>query len=254
MGWGRELLHSLDACTPRHITRLSVWFLLFLHMQKLSHRQAAAAQPPARSRTWPCPCRPVLSLPGNTTAVPTWHLWGCFRTTWLNIGLSSNQHLTRWQTCLGYVLSPCTIVRNTSFWKEGMPVVLQALALLPSSAAPPSRQRWKQWTCCLPCVASSMPRAVDLWMAAQLNTGSKPCHQCSPYCQYWQSYIAATATVAGFQRNCSVYKAVLHNQTQNLPSSSLRLQTKAANPKSTRFMSTQGKAGAIILPTAENFD
>lgn len=82
-----------------------------LHKQKLSHRQAAAdeaAQPPARSGTRLCPCRPVLSLPGNTTAV---------RTT-TPLGVSQNnviKHRTQLKPTLNQVTntsglcpSPCT--------------------------------------------------------------------------------------------------------------------------------------------------
>lgn len=76
-------------------------------------------------------------------------------------------------------------------------------------------------------------------------------HSC--YCQPWQAWMAATATVAGFQRNCSVHKDVLHSQTENLPSSSPWLQTKAANPKSTGFRRVEGKAEARVLPVLEKF-
>lgn len=85
------------------------------------------------------------------------------------------------------------------------------------------------------------------------GTASESSHQCSCYCQRWQNYIAATATVAGFQRNCSVYKDVLHSQTENLPSSPLWLQTKAAHTKSTPCRSTQWKADAAVLRALENF-
>lgn len=81
------------------------------------------------------------------------------------------------------------------------------------SSTPKERPAQTSCRTLLPPLPATLFRSTSSrYSSTRLETGSKSSRQHSGYCQHWQNGIAATATVAGFQRGGSVYKDVVHRQ------------------------------------------